>query len=451
MAKAPKTLKQQYNSLRRKAEKMLALPENTGRGLKLPKVPKRITRKSVARMEDFNESIRQPNYMRRLLRKERRKEASLRARQQKAELAKAQRKREAELRKQDPLYQQKIKENRSKASKAYWERLKTESPELYKERIDALIKARTEGLKKYQERMRKLKTDNPEEYRRLTESARESRSRASKKYWERLREEQPEIFKERIRKLQEGKSKGITDKLVKKLNDPTQKITDEELTELMKRVSSEKKPTDDILEEAGKELEEVAGEPQIPISSVDDIYEQFDDLTKELARQAEITATGFAPGENIDFGSGYDMSDEFELSPFEAIMVDRIYAENFDQRFAAFQHTAAKDMVELFQNVLADELGNMEEVRYIIAKSIENGDLEFSWGAHGDSTAKEIAEKMISALNKWINHQDPEFVVRHLGFNKPDFIKKIEAIAEDLDSGSPDWLVEESYDVGYWE
>ena len=203
MAKAPKTLKQQYNSLRRKAEKMLALPENAGRGLKLPKVPKRITRKSVARMEDFNESIRQPNYMRKLLRKERRKEASLRARQQKAELAKAQRKREAELRKQDPLYQQKIKENRSKASKAYWERLKTESPELYKERIDALIKARAEGLKKYQERMRKLKTDSPEEYRRLTESARESRSRASKKYWEELRKG-PEKFQERLSAMRKG-------------------------------------------------------------------------------------------------------------------------------------------------------------------------------------------------------------------------------------------------------
>lgn len=473
MAKAPKTLKQQYNSLRRKAEKMLALPENTGRGLKLPKVPKRITRKSVARMEDFNESIRQPNYMRKLLRNERRKEASLRARQQKAELAKAQRKREAELRKQDPLYQQKIKENRSKASKAYWERLKTESPELYKERIDALIKARTEGLKKYQERMRKLKSDNPEEYRRLTESARESRSRASKKYWEELRKD-PEKFQERLSGMRKGLEeyrekvrRGEIEPPPRKLGKRTPREVIDQVDETIKDIQQVEEietpeieapaieaPTtesEDILKEAGKELQETVGEPQIPISSVDDIYEQFDDLTKELARQAEITTTGFAPGEKIDFGSGYDMGDEFELSPFEAIMVDRIYAENFDQRFAAFQHTAAKDMVELFQNVLADELGNMEEVRYIIAKSIENGDLEFSWGAHGDSTAKEIAEKMISALNKWINHQDPEFVVRHLGFNKPDFIKKIEAIAEDLDSGSPDWLVEESYDVGYWE
>ena len=563
MAKAPKTLKQQYNSLRRKAEKMLALPENAGRGIKLPKVPKRITRKSVARMEDFNESIRQPNFMRRLRRQERRKEALARWREnlqqnpeayaefirkrseaskkywaelkrnrpeefasrirkmqeasvksrsalsEQAKLLREQRKAEAKIQKDllkaDPDFQRKLHENRSKASKQYWDKLKTENSELYKQRIEALQKGRMEGLKKYREKMRKLKTEDPEQYQKLTEKSRQSRSEASKKYWDKLREEQPEIFQERINKLQEGRKKSEADKLIQKLNDPNQQITNDELLKILKNISSvndarkkelseewkkalaEGGSVDEILKKAQQEIDEDVGFPflthsfyepplegtenleslssdenieaikneikdtQIPISETDDIYEQFDDLTKQLAKEAEITTTGFAPGEKIDFGSGYDMGDEFELSPFEAVMVDRIYAQNFDQRFADFQHTSAKDMVELFQNALADELNNMDEVRYIIAKSIENGDLEFSWGAHGDSTAKEIAEKMISALNKWITHQDPEFIVRHLGFNKEDFINKIQQIADDLDSGSPDWMVAKDYDVGYWE
>lgn len=455
MAKAPKTLKQQYNSLRRKAEKMLALPENAGRGIKLPKAPKRITRKSVARMENFNESIRQPNSMRRLRRQERSKEALARWR---------------ENLKQNPEAYAEFIRKRSESSKKYWADLKQNRPEEFANRIRKM----QEGAAEYRRKVREGIIQPTRYKNKLTETdilgGTSSRSEAMKKYWEELRKD-PEKFQERLSAMRKGLEeyrekvrRGEIEPPPRKSGKRTSREIIDQVDETIKDIEQIEAPeietptieaptteSEDILKEAGKELQETVGEPQIPISSVDDIYEQFDNLTKELSRQAEITTTGFAPGEKIDFGSGYDMGDEFELSPFEAVMVDRIYAENFDQRFAAFQHTAAKDMVELFQNALADELGNMDEVRYIIAKSIENGDLEFSWGAHGDSTAKEIAEKMVSALNKWINHQDPEFIVRHLGFNKEEFIRKIESIAEDLDSGSPDWLVEESYDVGYWE
>ena len=466
MAKAPKTLKQQYNSLRRKAEKMLALPENTGRGLKLPKVPKRITRKSVARMGRFNDSIQQPNYARKIFRKERRKE-----------FAKAQRKREAELRKQDPLYQQKIKENRSKASKAYWERLKKESPELYKERIDALIKARTEGLKKYRERMRKLKTDNPEEYRQLTESARESRSRASKKYWEELRKD-PEKFQERLSAMRKGleeyrekvrrgeieppprksgrrSPREVIDQVDETIEDIEQveqieapsietstpkqphEMTDEELTALMKEVSGGKvSQMPEVDENLIKDFEEVAKNLQKEPSIFDEWKDELGDIYEEV------------PAGYFDETYGaYDMGDKFEVSPFESIMVDKVYRQNFGDKLNYFSEIHAGSMAKYFISILSHELDNKNEVNYIIAKSIENGDLEIGWSRMYD-TAKETASKLISALNKWIYREDPEFIVRHLSFNKQEFIDTINQIANDLDEGAEEWQIESRYDTG---
>lgn len=448
MAKAPKTLKQQYNSLRRKAEKMLALPENTGRGLKLPKVPKRITRKSVARMEDFNESIRQPNYMRKLRRQERAKEALANWR---------------ENLKQNPEAYAEFIRKRSEASKKYWADLKQNRPEEFASRIRKM----QEGAAEYR---RKVKEGiiQPTRYKnKLTETdvvgGTSSRSEAMKKYWEDLKTNNPEKYEERIRRLRESRIsrqheervneiiKEAEDELKQEVGDiqlPIDKLesispkqphemTDEELTALMKEVSGGKvSQMPEVDENLIKDFEEVAKNLQKEPSIFDEWKDELGDIYEEVP-------TGYF---DETYGA-YDMGDKFEVSPFESIMVDKVYRQNFGDKLNYFSEIHAGSMAKYFISILSHELDNKNEVNYIIAKSIENGDLEIGWSRMYD-TAKETASKLISALNKWIYREDPEFIVRHLSFNKQEFIDTINQIANDLDEGAEEWQIESRYDTG---
>lgn len=318
MAK-PKTLTQQYNSLRRKAEKALALPENAGLGLKLPKRPKKITRKSVARMENFNASVKQKNLLRSLRRQERRKIS---------------RQNYWQRLRQEPQKYEEVKRRRSEGMKRYWEDLKRNKPEEYAERVSKMQRGAAEYRRKVKsgEIEKKTARIEPEESSRTTKQR-----EAQKKYWDELKQNDPEKYRERIQKLQEGRRKAAqktTDETVKEIAEEVipqietpevippkspQDMTDEELTEFM-RVLSKTSPSPEAQKEIEKEFEEWIDSMQSSSTEPTPLITGDSEMPDQLelpGLEPKPIVTGFEEGQPIEF------TDDFELGSFESVLVDQ--------------------------------------------------------------------------------------------------------------------------------
>lgn len=395
MAK-PKTLTQQYNTLRRKAEKALALPENAGLGLKLPKRPKKITRKSVARMENFNASVKQKNFLRSLRRQERRKIS---------------RQNYWERLRQDPQKYEEVKRRRSEGMKRYWEDLKRNKPEEYAERLAKMQRGAAEYRRKVKSGEIEKKTTRIEK----EETPRTTKQReAQKKYWEELKRNDPEKYRERIEKLQEGRRKSTqktAEEIVKEIaEEDIPQIETPEVEEIIPPTVDETAPTT-----------ELQLPPDLPQDVVDNIKEYIDnrireekeDIERIKPRVDDLTPDDLTPNETMEqiISEAYpelsDIDEKFDRDYVDDMMTTRVIFDSYYNIMNSFKPgTPGVEFMDWFMNNMRETFG-AKATADILLKASQEGIIHPE-NRNDWYEAEKICNTMITSLMYWIQ-DNPEY------------------------------------------